>query len=638
MLDFFRTHSRLVMILLIVLVLPSFVFFGVANYQSFTDHDTKLATINDQKITQAGFNHSWTQRLQELRTSEGANFDLAKVDTPVAREAWLNSLIDSAVTQEVATEDRFLASNAMVRYALAQNPQFQENGRFSMQAYNRFLTSIGATGQQYENTVRGYEALNLVVSPVAESAIAPRPTLNALREAMTEERKVRVRLFNSADYKKEVNISDSDLATWYSANSTSFTIPEYVNMDYVVLNQEVVMAQVKTPSDADLETYYKNNIRRFSKEERRHVKHIQLADLATAQEVVTKARQHPEQFNALAKEYSQDAGTKNIGGDLGLLKRGDIPELDTGVFSSTQPGITDPIKIGNNYHVFDIVSIEAGHIKPFDDVKKQVSDEVRLQLASERFADMATELTHLVQDQRDSLLPVADKLGLKIETVDGITRSGLLSKDQVGNKSAVGTPVEHLFALPRVRETAFSPEVFTQGMNSGVIEISPSEFLVIRVKDKVAEHVPALAEIHQQALDRLTTIKANELARKAGEEVLSQAKTSNSVEGFGNDQLVVDRLNNTLPEVFVNKVMSAPTISLPYYVGIELGTTYAVVRIESVSKEVSKLRDLFEQYQVPALNTILTNEVARAFTLNLRPKVHVEIFPDAQKVITGEEN
>lgn len=638
MLDFFRTHSRLVMILLIVLVLPSFVFFGVSNYQSFTNNDVKLATINEQKITQADFNHAWTQRLNDLRTSEGANFDLTKADTPAAREAWLNSMINTAVTQEVAQQDRFSASNAMVRYALAQDPQFQEKGQFSMEAYNRFLTGIGATSQQYENSVRGYEALRLVVSPVAESALVPTPTLKALGDAMTEERKVRIRVFKHADYAKEVNISEEELAKWYADNNASFKIPEYVNVNYVILNQDAAMAQVKTPSDAELETYYKNNIRRFSAEERRHVKHIQVADLATAQEVMNKAKQNPQQFDALAKEYSLDAGTKNTGGDLGMLKRGDIPDLDTAVFALTQPGITEPVQVGNNYHVMQVVSIDASGTKSFAEVKDQVSKEVRLQLASERFADMATELTHMVQDQRDSLQPVADKLGLKIQTAGGITRSGLLSKAQVGDVAVSGTDAEHLFALPRVRETAFSAEVFAQGMNSGVIEISPSEFLVIRVKDKVAEHIPTLAEAHAQALAKLTEIKAQELATKAGEAALSQAKASGSAEGFDEESLVVDRLHGVFPEALINRVMDAPATSLPQYVGVDLGAAYAVVRIESVTKNAPQLKSVFDQYQAPALNTILANEVARAFTLNLRQKAKVEIFPEAQKAIAGENN
>lgn len=636
MLEFFRRHSKIVMILIFVVALPSFVFFGVSDYQSFTTNEVRLVNVNEQKITQADFNQSWTQRLNELRHSQGAEFDLVKADTPAAREAWLESLINNMVTQEVAQKDRFSATDAMLRYALAQTPQFQEDGKFSMQAYARYLSGIGYDSQQYEASVRAYEGLRLVSSPVLESVVVPNSTVAKLGEAMSEERTVRLRLFQNADYAKSVNVSDEDLKTWYSANEKGFEIPTYVNLEYVMLNQDAVMAQIKVPADIELETYYKNNIARFSTVERRHVRHIQVADLATAEQVAAKAEQDPSQFEALVKEYSQDVGTKNTGGDLGVLARGDIVDLDEGVFSLAKEGITNPVKIGNNYHVFQIVSIQAATVKPFAEVKDELTKEVRLQLASERFATMATSLTNLVHEQNNSLQGVADQLGLQVKTVDGITRSGLLNKEQIGDKTVVGTALESVFNLPRVREAAFSTEVFSQGLNSGVIEVSPSELLALRVKDKVEAHIPKLEDVKAQVTARVVEKKAKELAIKAGEAELAQVQLDSSTDGF-QETMKVSRMVANLPEALLNKVMSAPADKLPFYVSTELDTAYVVARIESVNKDNAELQKLFNQFQAPALGTILANELDRAFLLNLRQKAKVEILPAAQQVIEGEK-
>ncbi len=636
MLEFFRRHSKMMMLLIFVVTVPSFVFFGVADYQSFTTNEVRLVNVNEQKITQADFNQSWTQRLNELRNTQGAEFDLSKVDTSEGRKAWLDTLINNAVTQEVAQNDNFSASDAMVRFALAQTPDFLENGQFSMQAYNRYLTSIGANSQQYEASVRAYEGLRLVSSPVVESVVVPSNTVAQLGSAMTEERTVRLHVFQNKDYVQSVNVSDDDLKTWYAANEKSFEVPTYVNLDYIILNQDAVMAQIKAPSDAELETYYQSNIARFSTAERRHVRHIQLADLATAEQVAAKAEQDPSQFETLAKEYSQDAGTKNTGGDLGVLARGDIPDLDEGVFSLAKEGITSPVKIADNYHVFQIVSIQAGSVKPFAEVKEDISKEVRLQLASERFATMATDLTNTVHEQRDSLQGVADRLGLQVQTVNGITRSGLLSKEQVGDQAAAGTALESMFSSPRVREAAFSAEVFAQGLNSGVIEISPSELLALRVKDKVDAHIPKLEEVKAQVTAKVIDAKAKELAAKAGEAELAQAQLDNSTVGF-QEAMPVSRMASNLPETLLNKVMSAPVDKLPFYVGVDLDTGYVVARIESVNTENAELKNLFNQFQAPALGTVVANELNKAFAQNLRQKVKLEILPAAKQVIEGEQ-
>ncbi|NEN75416.1 hypothetical protein F9B74_03625 [Pelistega sp. NLN82] len=635
MLDFIRRHSRLLMILLFVLGMPSFLFSVVAD-QGFSVTEDRIATINKQNITQSEFNHSWTNRLHELRTSQGANFDIAQVDTPAAREAWLNGLIDAMVIQETAIQDKFSAPESLVRQTIAQLPQAQENGRFSMDAYNRFLTGIGASALQYENSVRRNEAIGLVINPIADSVVMPAKTVKALGDAMSEERQVRLRWFNNEAFINGIQVSEEELSKWYEENKTSFEIPEYVNLDYILLNQEAAVAQVNTPSDAELESYYQSNIRRFSEVERRHIRHIQVDTLEKAQEVALKAKQDPTQFEALAKEYSLDNGTKNTGGDLGLLQRGQISTIDEAVFTPKETGITDPIQLGNNYHVFQIVSIQGGTVKPFAEVKEEIAKEVRLQLASDRFATMATDLTRLAQENHDSLQAIADALGLKVQQVDGISRSGLLPKAQAGAKAALGSEVERFFTLPRVREDVFSAEMFTQGLNSGVIEASPAELLVIRIRDKVEKHIPPLAKVTQQASFMMLNEKAHALAEQTGQKVLEQAQLDQTQEGFGT-AVGISRFTTNLPEALLNQIMTAPVDKLPHYIGLSVNNAYVIARIEGVTADKQDLKDLFTQYQAPMLDVVLGNEVSKDFTANLRKMHKVEILPLAKTLLEEEQ-
>lgn len=634
MLEFFRSHSRLMMIILFILVVPSFVFLGIADYQSFGTNEVRLVSVNEQKITQSEFNHSWTQRLNQLRQQQGSHFDLASTDTPENRRRWLDLMINNSVIQETARDDKFAGSDDMVRAALAQTPEFQENGQFSLAAYNRYLSSIGLSSQQYEASVRAYEGLQLVTAPVASALLTPDHTQKSIENAMTQERAIALRIFDKAEFANKVEVSDNDIKVWYEKNAkNTFEIPEYVNLEYVLLNKEAAIAHVPTPSDAELTTYYQSNIKRFSVQERRHIKHIQVADEATAQTVFDKIKQSPAQFDALAKEYSHDAATKNTGGDLGFLRKGDIPGTEDNAFALQQVGITQPVKLGNSYHIFNVVAIEGGEVKPFADVKNEILGEVTLQLASEKFAKMATDLTHIVQEQRQSLQPVAEELGLAIKEVKGVARSRLLSAEQVGKGAALGSSVEALFNTPRVRETAFSSEVFSQGLNSGVIEHSPSEFLVIHVKDKVATHVPSLDALKPKITTMVNNEKSLELAKKAGENFLSANTKDN--QGF-RDTINVSRIIGNLPDNVLNAVMQAPTDKLPVYVGATVEAGYAVARIEAVSEARPEVKTAFAQQVVPSLNIALGNEVNRAFEINLRGKHTIKILPVAEQVIAGE--
>lgn len=634
MLEFFRRHSRLVMVLLFVLVVPSFVFFGVADYQSFNTNEVPLVKVNKQKITRHDFDESWTRRLSEWRESQGQAFDIGKTDTPEARELWLNSLTDRMVVEQTALDDKLSAPSSLVRMEISQLPQAQENGRFSMEAYNRFLTGVGMTAEQYEAYVRHYESLGMVVNPIADNAILPAVMLGAIEKSMTEERSVRFRFIRAEQFVKEVTLTDDELKQWYDKHNKAFEIPDYVNLEYILLNQDAVVAQVQTPAEAELETYYKNNLGRFSTVERRHLKHIQVTDLAKAQEIATEAKQDPARFDALVKEFSQDAGTKNTGGDLGMIRRGEIPELDTAVFTLPRSGISDPVQMGNHYHVFQVVAIEAGSVKPFAEVKEEVTKEVRLQLASDRFARLATELTHLVQDRRDSLTPVVDQLGLKVQEVAGISRTGLLSKEEVGDKAASGTALAKVFDTPRVREAAFSAEVYERNLNSGAIELSPSEFLVIRVKDKVAKYIPTLEQVKARAESKLKMEKASALAQKEGDSVLAQARLNASTDDF-EPAVPISRIAGNLPDEVLSKVMDAPGDKLPFYVGLPVDSGYLLARIESITPEKPELKNVFQQVK-SRLAGIVGEETGKAYIRNLRGKNKVEFLPAAKDVMAAD--
>ena len=638
MLDFIRKHQRLMMGFLFILIVPSFVFFGVSDYSSFVSNEVKIANINKESISQSEFNQTWTERLNAMRQEQGAQFNIGAVDTPANRQLWLDRLISDKVISQEIQEKGYFASDNIVRQALATDPQFSEDGRFSMDKYNNFLQGIGATGQQYENFVRVDQSYQLVVGPSTVAVSLPKKTTELLEEAMTQERSVRLRMFEAANYESGLEVSEAEIQQWYDAHAKELEVPAYVNASYVLLNQEAAVAKVANPSTEDLQGYYNSNIRRYTTLERRHVKHIQLSgdNLEQANDVAAKAKADPNSFDALAKEFSIDAGTKNLGGELGVLARGDIPALDDGVFTLAQAGITDPVKVGNAYHIFNIVSIQPGSVKSYDEVKDEVLKEVKLQLASEQFAEMATKLTNIVNEQRTSLQAVKDDLQLEIKHVAGITPTGLLSVEQVGADAAQGSAVEALFATPRVREVLYSREVFNESFNSGTIEISPSEILVVRVAEKVQAAVPSLDKVREQVLARVKTEKALRLAREEGAKVLTEVQADSSSAGFSNEVMFSRMLGNQA-ESMMNAIMHAPTDKLPAYVGFELDNGYGIALIESKKEGSADAKQFFNLYQMPQLEVALGNDVGRGVSALLREQHKVEVLAPAQQIIAGDQ-
>ncbi|MFQ6722411.1 peptidyl-prolyl cis-trans isomerase, partial [Bordetella pertussis] len=209
------------------------------------------------------------------------------------------------------------------------------------------------------------------------------------------------------------------------------------------------------------------------------------------------------------------------------------------------------------FHILKVTDFQPGSVKPLAEVKDEVVGEIRKQLASARFADMATDMTRLVYDQRDSLQPTADKLGLKLRTAGGITRTGLLPAEQAGAGSAAGGDDAQLLDNPRVRQVLFSPDVLREKLNSGVIELTPDTMLAVRVAAVEPSHIPPLEQVRASIEDRLFGERAAQAARQAGEAALKsvQADASATPEGFA-PAIVVSRQDaQNLPRRVLDAVM-----------------------------------------------------------------------------------
>src|SRR3546814_19743018 len=118
MFDFIRTHQRLMQLVLLVLILPSFVLIGVSGYTNYVSGDHDLVKVGDQSITQQHFDQARRNQLQQLQQNSQGGFDPAVLDNRAARQALLDSLIDRQVLVSTATKERFSVSDTALRQTI----------------------------------------------------------------------------------------------------------------------------------------------------------------------------------------------------------------------------------------------------------------------------------------------------------------------------------------------------------------------------------------------------------------------------------------------------------------------------------------------------------------------------------------
>jgi len=142
------------------------------------------------------------------------------------------------------------------------------------------------------------------------------------------------------------------------------------------------------PSDKEIQNYYeKNKEAQFTTPEQRCVRHILFnKDQKEKAEDVKQKLENGGDFAKLAKEYSQDPGSAEKGGDLGCLGKGEtVPEFEQAAFGAKQGEIVGPVKTEFGYHILKVTDVKSEQARSLQEVESQIRSQLATEKQSEAF-------------------------------------------------------------------------------------------------------------------------------------------------------------------------------------------------------------------------------------------------------------
>ncbi|HMM86966.1 MAG: SurA N-terminal domain-containing protein [Gammaproteobacteria bacterium] len=582
MFEFIRSHTRLLLFVLVILIIPSFVFFGVQGYTQFNDPSNRtVATVGGRKITQAEWDAAHQRRAEQLRR-QMPGLDPRLLDSAQLKQETLDGLIRDEVLRRTAEQLHLVTTDERLQRSFVNDPQLaflrQADGRINRD----LLSAQGMSVEQFESRLRYDLTLQQVVDGVAAT---PTPAAQAARlalDALLERREVQVQTFAADDYVARVNPSDDDLAAYYNdpAHQERFRAPEQAQIEYVVLDVQT-LARDLTVAEEDLRRYYEENAARYTQAEQRRASHILVkadrdagADArakakAKAETILAEVRANPARFAEIARTQSDDPGSAAAGGDLDFFGRGAMVKPFEDAVYAMKPGEISPVvETDFGYHVIRLEAVRGGERRPFDSVRAEIADEVRRQLAQRRYAEVAEQFSNTVYEQPDTLQPVIDKLGLQRQTA---------TVQRTPAPGATGP-----LASASLLEAVFAAESLRTKRNTDAIETGPSQLVAARVLQHEPQRLRPLDEVRAQVRERVVAQQAAALARKEGEARVEALKGGSTAGLPAPVTVSRDDPRGQAREV-VDAVLRADTKSLPAVMGVDLGTQgYAVVRLVSV--------------------------------------------------------
>lgn len=619
MFDAVRNNKRIVQAFLALITLP-FAFFGVESYIRNIGNDDNVAKIGgDIKITRQQFQQALRDQQERLRGQFG-NIDPKLLDTPEARKAIIDDLVDQRLLMLEVSRHRMLAGDDAVRRAVAGIPAFQDNGKFSAERYEAVLRAQGMSPAGFEAQLRQDLTLQQFAGALGQSGFVSRTVGDRLLALQNEKREVQEFRFPADAYLGQVKLEGDAARKFYDANSKQFETPEQARAEYVVLSQEAIEARTAV-SEADARNWYESHKSRYEQPEERRASHILIATeksdpakaRAKAEEVLKEVEKTPAAFAELAKKYSQDPGSAAKGGDLGFFGRGMmVKPFEDAAFRQKEGEISGIVQSDFGFHIIKVTGIHPGKVKDFSLVRAEIEAELKKQGAARQFAEAAEAFSNLVYEQSDSLKPVAEKFSLPIKQSEWLKRQPNPANGPLGNEKL-------LAAL-------FSDEAVKNKRNTEAVEVAPNTLVAARILD----HKPA-------ALQPFDTVKADiegmlkkreafALANKEGEAKLAALQKGEADKLAWGAGKPVSRLDaRMVPPPAVPAIFRAEAGKLPAYAGVELPDIgyglYKVVKVEAGEKlDETRRGNMLRQ-----LANLTAQQDLQAFLAALRVRYKVEI-------------
>lgn len=587
MLEFIRTHRRLMQFLLLLIIFPSFAFFGLESYTRMSDREPPVAKVAGQEISQREWDATHARQLERFKQMFGDQFNPAMFDTPDAKMGTLENLIAQRAMSKNVVDSHLTVSDEAVRKTILEIQGLTDaDGQFNKERYQQLLAAQGLTPERFEASLRHDLAVQQVNMAIQTTAFSPKAVVQRISSLNQQKREIQEITLSPQEFRSQVKVTDDMIQAFYDKNATQFQVPETVKAEFVVLAAPVVEAQISV-TDEDIRKFYEANLSRYKTDEQRRASHIlvkaakdapaaeKTAAKAKAEKLLAQLRKNPNDFAKIAKENSDDPGSAERGGDLDFFGKGMmVKPFEDSVYKLKEGEISDIVESDFGFHIIRLTAIKPATTRPLAEVKDNIDDEIRRSEAGKKFAAMVETFNNMLYEQPDSLKPVADKLGLKIETASTLTR-----------EPNPALPKTAAFNQPKFLEAIFSKEAIKDKQNTEAIEVGSGIYIAGRVVDhKPVTKIP-LSEVRSVIEERVIALEAEKLVQAAGEKKLAELKAGGTA-SFGPAKLVSRTNFNGVSGPAVAAVMKANVTKLPAYVGVAVpGKGYSIYQIIAVDEQ-----------------------------------------------------
>ncbi|MGB8696881.1 SurA N-terminal domain-containing protein [Acinetobacter sp.] len=500
---------------LLILFLTPLALVGIEGYFSGGKSEDTAKLVNGQEISKKEL-ETLTKSFKDQYLTY-ANGDETLLNQSFIQNKAMDTLVARTLLLQQAEELGISLSDAQIEQMVAQQPNFQENGKFSESLYANYLRSVGMTSQALIANLRQDHALKMLTSTFIDYALVSKSDIEQIANLQTEQRTLHLASIKLDEYKKNVKVTAQEVAAYYNKHQNSFKQVASVDVDYVVLTPANVAPANTQVTEAELQQAYATFVDAQKKDAKPLVKHILIAadtrsdaeakKLAT--EVAAKIKAGMS-FTQAAAQYSDDTESKAKGGVVEAYAKGVFGDaFDQAVASLKSAQVSAPVKTQYGYH---LIETEAAAIKlpSFETEKPRLMAELQKNKSANAFSDTVNGLNEMVVGS-DALDVVAQEVkGVTVQSIKGMT---LATQHSVLSDA-------------NVKVKLFNDDVKNGDRNaSSSIQLANGDTVWVKVRNYHAAGVQTLAEATPRVKAKLIEQKAVDAAKAKIQTALNSFKS-----------------------------------------------------------------------------------------------------------------
>ena len=621
MLQDIRDNSQGVIAKVIIgFIVAIFALFGVDSIMNGFITSPPIAEINGEEISEAQLQAN----TQNLLNSIGGNAD--SIDQALLEQIALSQILEEVLLRQSAQNSGMAVSSNRIDRSIIENPQFQIDGVFNADIAVRTMASQGLSVPIYRESLQQQMLLSQLVNAYSSSAFVTNSELERIAALSAQTRDFRYLSIPLGSRTVGKAIPESEIQSYYDENQGDFTQPETVSVAYVLLDKSVISSEI-TLDEAAVRTQYGIERSAFEGAAEKRASHILFevgGDLSEEQalEMAATAKQRidaGEAFGAVAMELSTDTVSAEEGGDIGYTDGTAFPEAIEEVLEIlTLDEVSGPVVSDFGVHIVMLTEDSEMVFQSFEDIADRIERELKSSEVEPIYAQRLGDLSNLAFET-GNLETISEELGLEVLTSGSFGRTG-------------GSGI---FSNSALIEAAFSEDVLRDGNNSEVVELSPSQAVVVNVELFNEATVLPFEEVEAEIAVIIRTEMERDAIQELSERLLTSIKSDESIDEILADNqlewLIEEDTSRTAANVnreVLNKVfsMSLADADTPVYDNLTLRNDTAVI-VELINVNAGSIASLEQAERENLVSTMISalgSSDFQAYMTNLQENADIQ--------------